>query len=315
MRQNYFGYYIEDERNGLKYYYDAREFIKAFCLRSPVNFRKTFIFDDENVYMFHVVGDMYLFVTTRSNEIIKKINSDNLDINEIYTALSDNENLGFASYLYFGNNFVGFSSTMLSPRVSLLISFFNELFSKISLEHYKLKINALLYQSTREEIMRMPFVGRTVIEINKDNSFTKEILATLGCDDKEESAEFESFEIIIKPQKRKNVEQIVKKFLAKLPDSGMQKFIAKAKEEISDSLTDLYIVGQGAISDDISGKDDFTIYEKIKAKILDNRLLEEKVQEFRQNGYASDIPQDILYFNNNDAWANILHRLQIGNSQ
>lgn len=311
MRLNYFGYYIEDENTNSKYLYDLRKFLNVFCQHSSVPFKRSFELNGENIYLFHSIGDLYLFVTTRSHEIIKRINSENLDVQEIYTALSENENLGFVSYLYLDANYICFSSTMFSPKINSLTIFINELFKRINIDNFKIKIQALLYQSTRSEVLNMPFIGKTTIELTKQNSFTKDFLAIVGCDVDEDTIGFESFEIVIKPKRRQNVEKIAKKFLSNIPDAGMEKFITKAKEDTSEALTDLYLVGKGAISDNIIAKDEHDIYEKIIKKKNENRLLPQKIKEFSDNGYLTEnIPAALLRFNLPDSWTGTVYTVQ-----
>jgi hypothetical protein len=310
MRLNYFGYYVENNNSGAKYLYDIREIISAFCRHGSVELKKTFVYNGENVYLFHHIGDLYLFITTRSNEIIKKINSENLDVNEIYSALEANECLGFASYVYIKDKYICFSSTMLAPKITWLSFFINELFKKIGCPQYNVKFNAFLYQSSRDEVMNMPFIGRTTIEFSKENTLGEDFIRFIGAS-REDIADFGSFELVIKPEKRRSVDKLVKKILPKISDQGMTKFIAKAKEDVEDSLTDLYIIGRGAICDTISPKNENDIYNKILRKTANNKILEEKITEFTNNGYITqNRPEEIAHYSNADAWANIIPHLQ-----
>ena len=310
MRLNYFGYYIENVNTGDKYLYDIRDIIKSFCMYASVDFKKTFEYNNENIYLFHNIGDLYFFITTRSDEIIKKINSENLDVNEIYTALEANERLGFASYVYIKDKYICFSSTMLAPKISWLSFFIDNLFKKIGAQQYHIKLNSFLSQASRADVMRVPFIGRTTIEFSKENALGEDIIRLLGLTN-EDLADFGSFELIIKPEKRRSVHRFIKKLLPRVPDQGMTKFVAKAKEEIEDSLTDFYLMGRGAISDTITPKNEREIYNKIVSKNENNRILEDKIAEFANNGFITQArPEEIARYVNMDAWADIIPHVQ-----
>jgi hypothetical protein len=313
MRLNYYGYYIKDESTGNKYLHDLRDFFKAYCSKCNIEFKKQFKYADEHIYLFNSIGDMYLFITTRSNEVIKKID-ENLGVNEIYSMLSANEHLGFASYVFLRKDFFCFASTIFAPKLVCFQFYINEIFKKIGLETYKFIINPMMHQSSRNEIMRMPFIGRTTFEINKESSFWGELKAIVTASN-EDTQEFDSFEITIKPNKKQNIAPLVKKFMDKIPDAGMEKFITKAKEESEGALTELYLMGKGAICDSIFSKHEPVIHEKIATKISENKILKSKIEEFRRNGYTPNTPDDLRRYNDDDSWANILLSIQNDNSE
>jgi hypothetical protein len=306
MRLNYFGYYFRREGHYLGYLFDIRPFIRTFCQIDSVEFKNKFTYNGENLYLFPARSDVYLFVITRSNEIIKRINKNNLNLREIYELLGRGEELGFASYIYFNQNYIAFASTMLAPRITALTTFINAIFSSINLGSYKFGTRAFLYQATRSDILRLPFIGRTAIQVNKENSLFEDVKNFIGAT-VEDVADVDSFELIFKPKKRKDISAAVKKAIQTIPEHGTDKMIVKAKDDAHDQLVDLYLVGKGVISDTIKVRDETSIYGAIITKTSENEILEAKVREFRNDADFEKIQlEDLLRFGDINAWSNFL---------
>ncbi len=310
MKLNYFGYHIEKTEDNMSYLYDIRALIRTFCNLDSVTFKNSFQYNNEQIYLFPAAQDIYLFVMTRSNEVIKKINTNDLNVNEIYELLDQGEQLGFASYVYIQNNFLGFASTFLAPKIPALVHLIDEIFRKVDLGHYRFIAQALLHQASKEEVLQLPFLGRTTIEIEKENSMAADILNFVGGN-ADDVGEVESFEIVIKPKKRKNIQPIVKKFVNSIPDDGLGKLIIKAKDELQDHLTDLYLVGKGAISETINTREENAIYEHIVNKTNNNMHLELKVEEFSNDErFTEATPEDINSFIDVNSWTPYLPNIQ-----
>lgn len=310
MKLNYFGYHIENTEANMSYLYDIRALIRTFCNIDSVPFKNSFQYNDEQIYLFPAAQNIYLFVMTRSNEVIKKINTNNLNVNEIYELLDKGEQLGFASYVYFQSNFLGFASTFLAPKIPALVHLIDEIFRKIGLGRYKFIAQALLHQASRDEVLKLPFLGRTTIEIEKENSMAQDILNLVGGN-ADDVGEVESFEIVIKPKTRKNIQPIVKKFVDSIPDYGLEKLIIKAKDELQDNLTDLYIIGKGAISEKINTREENVIYEHIVNKTNTNMLLGLKVEEFSNDERFTEAAlEDINSFVDVNSWTPYLPNIQ-----
>lgn len=309
MRLNYFGYHLENIRTSKKYLFDMRNFIRIFCSIDNVEFKNSFTYGDEHLYLFPASRDIYLFVMTRSKEVIKKINTNTLSVNEIYDLLEQGEQLGFTSYVYFQQNFIGFASTMFAPKITAFTNLIDTIFEKLGIENYKFITEVFIHQATKEEILRLPFIGRTTIKIDKENNFATDILNTMGVTI-EDTSELNSFEIVITPKSRKNIKPIVKKFITNIESQGLEKFIVKAKDELQDNLIDLYLVGKGAISELINTRDEHAIYEHIINKTENNPVLSQKIEEFTSNEtFSETIPHDILRHNDANAWPTPIHSL------
>lgn len=309
MRLNYFGYYLENSNTNRKHLFDLREFASTFSNLDSIAFKNSFSYNDEHIYLFPASTNIYLFVMTRSNEIIKRINTNDLNVNEIYDLLAQGEQLGFASYVYFQPNFLGFASTFLAPKITALIHFIDEIFSKIGLGNYKFVLQALLHQASLQEVLNIPFIGKTIIEVGRENSFAEDIRNFVGAT-VEEVGDIESFELIIKPRRRKNIEPLVKKFIKSIPEEGLGKLIIKAKDELQDNLTDLYLVGKGAISDSINTREENAIYQHIVTKTKNNMFLEQKIEEFTNDEKFTEAElENIRRFNDVAPWTAFIQNI------
>jgi len=149
----------------------------------------------------------------------------------------------------------------------------------------------------------MPFVGRSVIQVSKENSFFDDIKNAVNGT-AEEFSDVDSFEIIFKPRHRKNIEAAVKKVIAAVPDQGLDKMVVRAKEEVHDGLVDLYLAGQGIVSDNISQKNELELTIEITQKVTSNELLETKVKEHEgDEAITKDKLDALLCFTEQSAWS------------
>lgn len=309
MKVNYFGYCLSSDSQDIKVRYDLRDMLKAFCRYAGPDFKNRFIHNDEHLYLIHHVGDVFYFLTTRSTELVKRVNTASISVEEIESLLEQDEQLGFSSYLILKEDHFGFAATIFAPKIDTFASYINNLFEALGIFQWKFVPRALLYQATRAEALGFSHVGRTTIELSKENSFVQDMLATVMADTTD-SVELEGVEIVLKPKLRRNIKPTVEKFLDKIPDDGVERMIIKAKEEAGSMMSDLYLVGQGAISDKIDKTNEIRIPSLLESKISENRILQEKLAEYRSNDTFEEItPDAVVRFVNADTWAHLLRDL------
>ncbi|WP_444885782.1 hypothetical protein [Microbulbifer sp. PSTR4-B] len=306
MKVNYFGYCIKNNETGKKVLFDIRPFLKAYYKNANTSFKNSFRHHDEHIYLIHHIGDTFFFLATRSNELIKKVNTNNISVGEITSLLEQDEHIGFTSYLHIKEDHFGFASTYLAPKADIFIHYVNELLVALGITNWTFLPQALLYQATREEALSLQHIGRTTIELTRDNSFTQDLLALVSADTND-TTELEGIEIIIKPKSRKNIKPTVNKFLSSIPDSGIEKMIMKAKDETASNMRDLYLVGRGAICDKVDKSNEIKIPTLLETKMTGNEFLKTKLVEYRENGeFEENIPEIISSYTNPDTWATFL---------
>lgn len=308
MKLSYFTYILRNHHTGERYLGDLRPFLAAFVALDDIEFKNRFTHAGEHVYLSRVHGDLHVFIATKSNEIIKKIKSSDLSISEITELLQSDEHLGFASYVYFGNQYVAYASTVLAPKSMSFGNFVNDVLNAIQIHDYCFDMQAVLQDTTFEHALKMPFIGRSSIQVSKDNSLYDNLIAQF-TGRIEDFENVESFEIVIKPKPRKNIESAVKKVITKVQQSGLDRFVCNAKEELHDQLTEHYLVGNGMLSDSISKGSEMEIHDAIKAKVANPGLVEKIKELERDEGFSKILPRVFTDLCVSGAWAKRLSSL------
>jgi len=310
MKVNYFAYYMMQNATQSRIKFDIRPLLKEFCRFDQPKFKASFRHNDEYLYLLPHLQDTYLFVITRSNEVIRKINTNDTSIGEIHNLLQANEHIGFASYVLIKDNFIGYCSTSFAPKMILLTQYINELLEKLGIINYSFHAHPLTASATKSEAINMPFIGKTSIEITPENGFFSHVLEQLGADISS-LEDIGGLEITIKPLRGKNLKEPVTDVLNSLSDDGVKKMITKAKGDMYPHLTDLYLVGQGAITDNITKKQEEEIATALNDKASSNRRMQRRLMEFQDDAnFQEDSCNDVLRYHNDNAWADLLSTLQ-----
>ena len=306
MKLSYFGYSVTKHSDGSRYLFDIRPFLNAFCELDDVEFKSQFTRSDEHVYLLKESANLYLFLMTRTNEVIKKIKSTDLSISEIYDLLQQDEKLGFASYIYIKPSFLGFASTIMAPKYKAFTDFMVELFSAIGLSDYQFVLHPMLKQATRADALGMEFMGRASIQVNKENSLFDDLRNSFRGT-VEDFVDVDSFEIIIKPRPKRDISPAMKKVLKNVPATGLDSFIMKAKETADDQLMELYLAGKGHVSDTLNKNAEQTIETQIDEKLARNDALTERVNEHEADDEFQKVePDAFVHLHDVDSWSNAL---------
>lgn len=314
MKINYFAYYLTKAGSDEKVLFDIRPFLKAFCRLDAPAFKASFKYSDELLFLLPHVGDTFLFIITRNSEVIRKINTSDMKIEDIQQLLDEKEHIGFASYVLIKDDFIGFASTTFAPKFIMLNHFINEIFENLGIVEHKLSMIPLSAQSSKKEVINMPFIGTTRVALTKENGFLKNIVGQFGVSTKNID-DIESIEVIIRPAKGKNAKEPVTEMLNALPDAGVSKLITKAKSSLMPYMTDLYLVGEGAISDSISNVKEDRIAANLTDKAEANQRLKAKLAEIKENeDFDEDSCDGILRYHNDDTWSEFVLRLQNADS-
>lgn len=309
MKLTYFAYHFKRRDNGRKGLADIEPFLSAFCDIRVARFRNQFLYDNnEHLYLFKVprYDRIFLFVMTRNNDIIKAVNTGQLECEEIAAKLDADEELGFASYVYVDNDFYGVAATSMGPKNTAFVHLINKIISKVraNIEFFSI---ALTTNTDEEILLRMPIMGKTIIEVERGNSLYDAIKGFLGNDE-----QIDSFELAIKPKKRRNIKDGLQPLIANLPTNGIQKFIVRAKADLADALTDFYLIGKGAVSDILNRREEQYLFPDIIRRVDANALLTIKIQEVKDVNRLRELETSpVSNFHNVAAWADIVGDLQV----
>lgn len=309
MKVNYFGYQVTDANQKTSHVFDMRAFFKSFCAYPNNKYKSSFLRNQENIYLLHQGGDLFLFLTTRTTDIIQKINKNNLNVEDINALLRSDENIGFASYVMIKDGYLGFGSTVMAPRSTAFGDFVNNIFDTLGLSHagYQFRMEAFLRQASKQEVLSMPFLGRTVVNVPIDKSAGKKLAGFFGgvATDLDDVA---SIEITIKPKPRQNIKKMSSKLLSSSLSGDADKLYVKGKEdELNGQAQDLYLIGSGALSDTVDTKKKSDVKQFMTDAIDNNKILFDKVKEFKY-GQAKKLtaPSIISNYNNIAAWTNLM---------
>jgi hypothetical protein len=307
MKVTYYTYYLAKE-NGIgqvvsKHHFDLKAFLTSFVGCNAPEFKRGFEIGDEHLYLFRVNACTFMFVMTKNHEIIKTIDSQSINVGDVYNRLQQHEELGFASYIYAADYFYGIGSTFQGPKNTLWTDFVNQILQAVGLRHYGFVSTALPTKASKAQVLRMPFVGRTNIEVDTSNSIGAQIAGMFG----QNVNELDGFEVILKPKRAKSIKPMVAGALESMGETGIRKCVVKAKATIEDQLRDFYIIGQGYVCDEIDSREEHEICQKLAQKVQNNRELQAKISDHATDGRIADNGiQDLARFYQPAHWVSVV---------
>lgn len=311
MRLSYYGYYLKHKLNYGKHLVDLSPFIKSFAECNNLKLKGSFKKNDENVYLNKLDGDTCLVAMTRSSENFKKIDTSQMSVSEFSKILTPDERIGFASYAIIKPNFFGFASTSLSPKFETFANMVNHLLSITGNGSWEFCIHPLIHQATKDEAVKMDIIGKTTIEVRRENTLCQHIINVIGAG--ADSDDVESLEITIKPKKKKNIKRVVEKLINKASDDGIEKLVMKARNDAQSALLDLYVVGRGLISDSLTAAEENLIPGAMETRIRENEILKERLAEFLTDGQIDQVDLScILHYSNVSAWSDFASDIHSG---
>lgn len=304
MKCNYFGYYLKDQK-GNKVWFDLTPFLDSFLDYASLKVKSSIVYNDEYLYLMRHFDNVYFFVMTKSQEVAKAINTNDLSLSQIRTLLDDSQQLGFASYLIFNEYYFGFASTLYAPKINALGYFIDSLLKASGHGDWEFITRPMMREMTRAEAMELPHIGLTTIEVFKSHSLGGLFKGFMGGDISEYD-DISSFEITIKPRPKQNIKEEVKRFLEHVEDENVKKIMLKARDEAASQATEVYLTGAGAIYDPIKKGTEAEIAAQLSHNIKNNRHLTQKLEEFKKDEAISKDPIDSLgLFCSSSSWSNL----------
>jgi len=271
----YYSYHLKFKSNN--YLQDARKAFETYSNNSVLQ-GKILTALGEPLYLFTTtMKNLYLFVMVRDDEMVKAIDKKQLSQTDIQNRLTQDESLGFASYVFIGDCFYAIASTFFGPKNGIWQEFATNLIQELCKQSgspMEIVFGSEPFPTsiTRQEAQKdVKFFGSTSIKINDNSSMMARFKALFGG-----ATDVGSVEIIIRPPARKffsgTKDGILNTFNSNI---GVDRFIIKGKRDAGDSLTDLYVVGSGHISDNVSGKNENQVIKQIINKVHANDSLKD----------------------------------------
>lgn len=280
MKLRYFGYTIKDVHQDKNHLVSLTDVFAAFCGYHNPDYKNQFTRSSEHLYFLNVIGNLYMFVQTKNEEVIKKINSDDISAHEISESLNANESIGFASYVYVKEHYLGFASTVYAPRITAFCEFMDDVLATLlGRNSHQFIIHPFINKNEKQEVLDKGYIGKSTMEISRDSGLFADLVGALGGDVRNFD-KVNAISVQLKPVYRKDISDAVKPLVRNSNAGDFDKFVVAAKNEVSDALKDYYLDGEGMVSDTIERKDDETqLRDLIETKINDNAVLSEKVSE------------------------------------
>lgn len=303
MQLVYYKHYLEYQ--GHRYIYDFKTLLRDYIDKAPDELKMEMkTCDGHHLYLFETDNkSIFLFAMVKDDELVKAINTSKLSQEDIHNKLSDNEKLGFASYIYAGDVFYGIATTFFGPKNGVWQRFINDLlYRKTNNNCIQLQSEAFPTKITREELIDLKFASTTKIRINDKHPIFAMIKRLFGYSDDAKSIEF-----VVTPSRNKflydsknQIQNLISNFS---DDVGLEKFIVSGKNALNDILTEYYLVGSGHIRDSIPDRGETAICQKIQEKVLSNSMLKTEIEKMRNDrNYQQNLVQDISVPLSTDTW-------------
>ncbi|MBW2956125.1 protein rexA [Hafnia paralvei] len=220
----------------------------------------------ENYLYIHKIDDKtVLFTKTNDKSLVQKINKTKASVEDVKNSLADDESLGFPSFIFMDGDIIGFARTIYGPTPSDLTEFLIGKGMHID-AGAKIKIEPLMRGTSRGDVMKMNFIGRTTVKVEAKSMAFGDILKTLGAKDIEGEL-FDSIEIVIKPKFKRNIKKLTQDIVSN-PNPQFSDISMRAKDEAGDILADHYLSEKGHLSASIEKVKNAEIAEEMGYSFL-----------------------------------------------
>lgn len=289
MRFGYWMYHVK-HISGDRFRLDIRNLLSAYCSLNNREFKRGFKYDGNHVFVFQQQLNLFMFVMTRSDEIVKKVDTQEIEVTDIEAMLSNDEELGYASFVYLRDDHMAYGTTFMAPRTNAFADFVTQLFASTGHMEYQLVAEPALKETTAQAALEIPFVGRTQIQIRSDSPWFQDVAGSMGIgNDVDEFSNIEEFEVIIKPKFRRTITTPIRSLMRRFQGNGIGKLTIRGKAEERDRMLDHFIVGSGQIGDDVTVSDPIRLSNSLETRLLSNAEFASQLATWREDETWSDI--------------------------
>jgi len=304
-----FFYHFENIHTGKKVTFDIRPFLKQFAALNAPQLKKQIQHQDEYLYLTHQFTNVFMLLQTKQHEIIRKVNTENLSIDEVNELLQKGEHFGFASYLILESDHFGICSTLMAPRFEALTVMLEKLFELIGVNDWKFVPSAVMSQLAPNKVKTLNHVGRTTVRVKGDLKVAEHFKNFLG-DDVDDFQHIEELEITIKPKKNRDISGVAQRVVDKADDNEISRMKMRARESANSAMLDVYLVESGIISDQIGRRSAKEVTAVMQEKMSANSRLKGLVKENRNADNKEPVNiSAISRFHTPAAWNPFIDRL------
>lgn len=307
MRVHYYSYNFQEYSTDKYKLFNLSAFLQASCLSGVKKITHNIKYMDDYLYLIRISNNFYLFVQTKSDEIVRAIQRTNSGVQatDIADKLSANESLGFASYLYVDSKrpVFAFGAKVLSPTVSAFTFYISQLLISLAIRDVKFCLHPIKSKLSKKDVHQLSFVGRTTIQINAEGNIMSDIVNALNGNSKAVNLEeITGLEITLKPKRRKEINNQVLSMISNIPDNELEKITMRARTHLEDTLSDYYYSKDGLVSDFCDEETDALIEQKVRTLIESNTIVSDKVNAFLENNDETIEDHPLVKFSSIDHW-------------
>lgn len=298
MKIGYYRYWIE--QNMERHRQSMRAFLGSFAQIRSRRFRETFSDGEDNLFLYSIRDHLFLFVITKDRELIKAISENTLSHQDIYRKLDRGERIGFASYVYLGDDFFGIASTLHGPKAKRFGEFINQIFRVIGITDCSFHSAPFEAKTTPMEAIGFHFKSSVRMAIKPHNPLFRSIAAWWGGD----GTDVHSIVVEIKPAARTQMSGTFDAVLHKAREAGIESMVVRAKAELEDQMMDFHVVGCGGLSRPIHASGENGICNAILQDVAANGSLQAELETYRgERAYETSGIQAIRRFSDIDHWS------------
>lgn len=302
MKLGYFHYYLRKKRIRSKKRIpcNLKPLLAAFCGFHDVEWKKRFKTPDgEHAFLIRPKGSsVFALLATRDNDLLKAIDTDTLDYDDLSQHLKSNEKTVFAAYIAIGPEVIGVAATDRGPRSATLSYFINQLLFELGLGSYRIEFVPLGVAISRLNAKKLAFVSNVSIRLGIDNPLAKTIRDFFNSDDDELAA----VEVILRPRRKQNMKDFFGDIADKLPADDLELFRIRAKAHLDEAATEYFIATQGHLADIIKAGTEASMLLQVAERFRQNTVLADKLEATKKGAFydASALP-DITRFGDSSA--------------
>jgi hypothetical protein len=245
--------------------------IRNSLLNLIQNNRQTASLNGTYYSVHHISGDVFMFLKTNNTDVIKTIDRVTNSYQDITALLQANEEIAFASYVITKPSCIGFSSTLYGPKIGAFSTYYDSFHFNAN-NNNNLRFEPISKTVTPAQALQFAHMGKINVRLENTSPFAARQLTnflgvtTLKFDD------VESFELIIKPKRSKNIRDTIVPVLTNMPQ-GIRDLTIAAKNAAGEQAVELHIAASGCICDIVNIRSNTPLQNQMEDNFNNNNDL------------------------------------------
>lgn len=243
-----------------------------------------------------------MIVGTRRDDLIKAINTQTLQCEDLSARLRQDEEAGFAGYVAASDRMLGMASSLRGPKAAAFGRLVNQLLADLGAGDWVFETVPVGTSVTIQEARQIEFVSRTTVRVEKGTSLYRKIQETLACEDDN----VQSIELVLRATKSKNIADSVEAIANSLGDDPVKKMILRARAAIDDEITDFFVAANGQVAEHVARGTDAEIAHTIASKFAQNTIARDRVVEMMAQAAYTENNENFGYLGDVEHWRRTL---------